>query len=89
MNVFTDDDLKRLKNEAEEDPGLNLNIDADTISALLARLESAERMGKPLQAFLDFQGERKRDIYCMDALERTKYQVAAERIEEWGKSKGE
>lgn len=85
--TFTDEDLKRLKKSL----GTKFVIDENNIdlyerkslNALIARLDAAEAMAKPLEAFLRFQGEKPRDIYCMAGLERTKYIVAREKIDKW------
>lgn len=41
---FTDEDLKRLKEQVEEDPGINHDVflRRDRLDAVLARLEAAE-----------------------------------------------
>ena len=87
--TFTDDDLKRLKEAVIILGDTRQTFCADfKIPDLVARLEAAEKMEKPLQAFLDFQGEHKRDTNCMDGMERTKYQVAEEYLDAWRKAAG-
>lgn len=83
--TFTDDDLKRFKEWAFN---CNTAPTGAKVRALVARLEAAEALEKPLQAFLDFQGERKMNIECFDGLQRTKYLVAKERLETWRKATG-
>jgi hypothetical protein len=86
--TFTDEYLNLEKQFLDERIGQLVHIPEWKMRALIDRLEAAEAMEKPLQAFLSFQGEQKRDIYCMDGMERTKYLVAEEKIKNWRKIAG-
>ena len=50
MNKFTDDDLKRLKEDAERDKRIGL-ASADRFIALLSRLEAAEKVAERYMGF--------------------------------------